>query len=148
MSSAEVFDTRGEDETRELGSRLGRQLHGGQCLALIGDLGSGKTRFVQGLAAGLGIDPADVSSPTFVLCHIYEGRLRLYHVDAYRLKDREEFENLGVLESLDEGAIVVIEWADKVAAALPDERIDVHFIETGEQTRQITIRQQSSTKAL
>ncbi len=126
-----------EAMTIELGRRMGAALQAGDCLALSGELGAGKTRFVQGLAQGLGIDPREVSSPTFVLCHVYQGRATLLHVDAYRLGSAHEFEELGILEQLATGAIVVIEWGERVAAALPPECLHVVLTETTPTEREV-----------
>lgn len=108
-------------------------------IALCGTLGAGKTRFVQGLAAAAGIDPATVTSPTFVLCQQYTGARRLYHLDAYRLHDADEFRELGTDELYDEPALTLIEWADKVEPALPDSYLLVRIEVTGETSRQIQL---------
>lgn len=115
-----------EAETRALARRLAAGLAGGEVLALIGDLGAGKTRFVQGLAEGLGIAPRDVSSPTFAIRHDHVGRLPLVHLDFYRLRDPDEIEWLGVLESAP-GAVLVIEWADRLPDTLPEDRLEIVF---------------------
>jgi tRNA threonylcarbamoyladenosine biosynthesis protein TsaE len=109
----------------------------GLLVGLDGELGSGKTRFVQGFAEGLGIDPGEVSSPTFVLCHIYPGRETLYHADAYRLNSIDEVADLGLSEAMAGGAIVVVEWADRIAAALPADRISIRLLEVSPAERRI-----------
>lgn len=113
------FISRNPDQTRRLGARLGAMLKTGDLVCLSGDLGSGKTTLVQGIAAGWGsLDK--VSSPSFVLVNVYrhpQGR-RLYHLDAYRLSDSAEAEDLDVLGMLENGAMVV-EWADRIRSALP-----------------------------
>jgi len=108
-------------------------------IALCGTLGAGKTRFVQGLAAAVGIEPAEVTSPTFVLCQQYVGTRRLYHLDAYRLHDADEFRELGTEELYQEPALTLIEWADKVEPALPDSYLLIQIEVTGEQSRQFHI---------
>lgn len=115
-----------EAETRALGRRLGERLAGGEVLSLIGELGAGKTRFVQGLAEGLGVEPTRVSSPTFAIRHDHSGRVALLHLDFYRLRDPEEVEWLGMLESPDD-AVIAVEWGDRLQDALPDDRLEIAF---------------------
>jgi tRNA threonylcarbamoyladenosine biosynthesis protein TsaE len=115
-----------ETETRALGRRLGERLMGGEVLALIGELGAGKTRFVQGLAEGLGVEPNRVSSPTFSIRHDHAGRVALLHLDFYRLHDPEEVEWLGMLETAD-NSVIAVEWADRLRAALPADRLEIVF---------------------
>lgn len=106
--------TRSAEETFELGRKVGEAISGRKLFLLSGDLGAGKTVFAKGLAAGLEIDPADVTSPSFTLVNSYEGRLRLYHIDLYRL-DAGACRELGLEEMFeDESAIVVIEWAERL----------------------------------
>jgi tRNA threonylcarbamoyladenosine biosynthesis protein TsaE len=128
-----------EEQTRSIGSRLGELLKPGLLVGLRGDLGAGKTRFVQGLARGLAIPDEEVSSPTFVLCHVYRGRLTLLHVDVYRLRTIDEFRDLAVDEALDSGAAVVVEWSDRVEPALPEDRIDVQLDDVGVDRRRLRI---------
>jgi tRNA threonylcarbamoyl adenosine modification protein YjeE len=104
-------ELRGEAATVALGTALGRVLERGDLVALDGDLGAGKTTLVRGLAAGVGADPQEVRSPTFVLAHIYRGgRISLGHLDAYRLGPGADLTPLGLDDLLDEGAVAV-EWA-------------------------------------
>ena len=106
--------THSEAETAAAGRELAAGLSAGSTVLLIGDLGAGKTAFVRGLAEGLGVSPADVSSPTFTIMQEYRGgRLPLYHVDLYRLDDPREIEDLG-LDELTANGILAIEWADKL----------------------------------
>ena len=118
-------------ETEALAFALAQKLSGGALLALDGPLGAGKTTFVRGLAAGLGLDPAVVSSPTFVICHEYgaaDGRPALVHIDAYRLSGVEELESFGFDELLaDRSVVIVIEWASRIAGALPAARTTVQL---------------------
>ena len=108
------FITHSPDETFALARGLGEQLKGGEVFLLEGELGAGKTVFAKGLAAGLGIDPADVTSPTFTLINVREGRLRIYHIDLYRL-DAGAHQGLGLDEIFDdEKAVTVIEWAERL----------------------------------
>ena len=107
------------EETFELGKRVAGELRRGDVLALCGDLGAGKTQFVKGLAAGLGIE-AEATSPTFTLIHEYQGgRLPLYHIDLYRLEQPEEALNIGLDEYLDGNGVTAIEWADKFEPLIP-----------------------------
>lgn len=107
-----------EAETAAAGQDLARRLEPGSVVLLSGDLGAGKTIFVKGLAAGLGIDPADVSSPTFTLVQEYRGgRLPLYHVDLYRLRSIE-VDDLGLDEMAWSGGVVAIEWPDRLPYAM------------------------------
>ncbi len=115
-----AIESRSPDETLELARRLGATLQGGEVVALEGDLGSGKTTFTKGLCLGLGVtDSRLVSSPTYVLEHVYEGRLRIHHYDAYRLQGSEELVGLGFRDHLSPESVLVIEWADRVLDALP-----------------------------
>jgi len=107
---------------------LGEVLRGGEVLALVGDLGSGKTTFTKGLCRGLGVkEPREVSSPTYVLEHVYEARVPVRHYDAYRLTSPEELAMLGFHDHLTGGEVLVVEWADRVLAALPEERLTVEL---------------------
>lgn len=115
-----------EDETRALGAALGAFLVAGDLVALDGELGAGKTRFVQGLAQALEVI-APVVSPTFVVVREYMGRLRLYHVDAYRLAGPAELEDLGWEDVVESAGVVVVEWASRIHAALPPAYMSVRL---------------------
>ena len=127
------FIMRSPDETFDLGRRIGEGLKTGAVLLLSGELGAGKTLFTKGLASGLGIDPDDVTSPSFTLINIHEGRLRLYHIDLYRL-DAQATGSLGLEEILEErGAVVVIEWAERLGYAPEGStRIDIEHVSDSE----------------
>ena len=114
-------------ETERLGRTLGRVLQGGEVIALEGELGVGKTALVRGVASGLNVRPASVSSPTFVLIHQYHGRLPLIHVDLYRLRTESEAENIGLHEYFDGLAVTAIEWADRLPTFLPNDRLEVRM---------------------
>ena len=107
-------------ETVELGRRIGQQLRGGEIIALIGPLGSGKTHLIKGIAAGAGAENSSrrVNSPTFVIVNEYAGRMDIYHIDAYRLNSISEFEMLGFDDFCYQQSVVLIEWADKIESAL------------------------------
>jgi tRNA threonylcarbamoyladenosine biosynthesis protein TsaE len=123
--------SRSAEQTRRVGMRLGTLLQTGDVVCLIGDLGAGKTTFVQGLAAGWGsLDP--VSSPTFVIVNLYRrlDKSQLYHFDAYRLSGPAEAADLD-LDAMFEGGALVVEWADNITEALPDERlwVNLHYVD-------------------
>jgi tRNA threonylcarbamoyladenosine biosynthesis protein TsaE len=121
------------EETFGIAMELGALLHGGETLALQGELGSGKTLFTKGLCAGLGVaDPRGVASPTYVLEHVYEGSVPIHHYDVYRLASSDEFLALGFEEHLGGSDIIVIEWADRVASVLPPDRLEVRLELRGE----------------
>lgn len=135
--SSQHFTTNSETETVELGKQLGTSLKPGSVVLLFGDLGAGKTTFVRGLATGLGIEPSEVSSPTFVLIQEYRGRVTLHHVDLYRIEGAA-VDDLGVEELANERAVVVIEWAERLPRPIPD-AIHVKLEDKGENVREIAI---------
>lgn len=128
-------DTNSPEETAGVGRRLGAVCPPGTLLALVGDLGAGKTRFVKGVAAGLEIPEDEVTSPTFVLMNLHPGRLRLAHFDLYRL-DAVDLPSLGFYDVRDDG-VVVMEWADKVDEKLLGDHVRVEFTLTGETSRRL-----------
>jgi tRNA threonylcarbamoyladenosine biosynthesis protein TsaE len=140
MTSAH-FTYRAADEaaTERLGQALADLLSEGSVVALDGPLGAGKTRLVQAIAAASGVDRRDVVSPTFVLMHEYLGRRPMIHLDAYRLRDADEFVQLGVEESFGGPNLVFIEWAQRVADCLPSERIEIAIRILPDEARQFEI---------
>jgi tRNA threonylcarbamoyladenosine biosynthesis protein TsaE len=134
-----TFTAADETDTARLGSALAAILPGGTVVGLSGTLGAGKTRLVQSIAYALGVDRRLVVSPTFVLVQEYHGRKTLYHIDAYRLRDEDEFLALGPEEYFESDGLTLIEWADRVPACLPRERVDIHIEVTGETERKFTI---------
>ncbi len=127
-------------ETESIAGELAGSLRGGECIALFGDLGAGKTQFTRGLVHALGGPAKAVSSPTFVLLNVYPGgRLKVYHLDAYRVCGSEDFESIGFTELLEQGGVVVVEWAERVSALLPANHISVTITAIGESSRQIDI---------
>ena len=120
---------------------MGRYLIGGLTVGLVGPLGSGKTLFVQGLAAGNAPEASpEVTSPTFTLIHEYRGRLVLYHLDVYRLKQAAELVHIGFDELARPDSVVVIEWADRVASLMPDDALWIEIDPTEATSRRITCR--------
>jgi tRNA threonylcarbamoyladenosine biosynthesis protein TsaE len=127
-------------QTESIAAKLAETLRAGECIALDGPLGAGKTQFVRGLAVGLGAPARAVSSPTFVLLNIYRGgRIPLFHLDAYRIAGPEDFEAIGFSELLEQNGVVVVEWATRVKDILPPKRINVTIEVTGKTDRQIVI---------
>lgn len=127
------------EQTAALARRLVRELAPGTVLALVGPLGAGKTAFVKGLAAGLGVPPREAVSPTFTLIHEHEGPVPLYHADLYRLTDPELVAELGLDDYAERGGILAIEWAERAGVFLPAAPITVTFRVTGIRSREITI---------
>ena len=130
-----------EAETHYLGSVLGSLLEAGQVIALIGDLGTGKTRWAQGIGQGLKV-PADetINSPTFTFINHYSGRLPFYHVDVYRLTNVEEAETLGLEDYFSSDGVCLIEWANQIQAILPSERLEISLTYLDETQRNVTIK--------
>jgi len=127
-------------QTESIAAEFAKTLVGGECIAVDGPLGAGKTQFVRGLAAALGANPRAVSSPTFVLLNVYQGgRLPVFHLDAYRVAGPRDFESIGFSELLDQNGLVVVEWANRVKEILPPNRINVTMEVTGKSDRRLTI---------
>jgi tRNA threonylcarbamoyladenosine biosynthesis protein TsaE len=137
-AAAEIVSTSAE-ATDAAGERLGQTLGSGAVVALTGELGAGKTCFVQGLVRGLGAT-VRATSPTFVLVNQYQGRVPIHHVDAYRTDSMTEMIDLGLLDLMDGEGVTIIEWADKLTPLLPPEAIRVHIAGVGDEPRRITIR--------
>ena len=137
-SREKAIVTRSEEDTEEVARELAATLQAGDVVLLSGNLGAGKTAFVRGLAAGLDIDPADVSSPTFTLVHEYGGgRLKLFHVDLYRL-DRAATGDLGLEEMGVADGVLAIEWPDRLTHALPRARtVTLEIVD--DSTRRVTL---------
>jgi tRNA threonylcarbamoyladenosine biosynthesis protein TsaE len=135
------FTTHSADETFELAYEIGERLTESAVFLLEGDLGAGKTVFAKGIAAGLDIDPAEVNSPTFTLVNVHEGRLRLYHLDLYRLEGEvAELYALGLDEMLSEAnAVVLIEWAERLGAFPIPNATRVQIVDAGDDARRIVM---------
>lgn len=134
------YHSRSVADTDRLGRLVGQCSQRGAIVALYGELGTGKTVFVRGVAAGLGAAPRAVSSPTFVLVHEYGGRWPLAHVDLYRLRDAAELEHVGLSDYLDGRAVVAIEWAEKAGPELPHDRLEIHLSYGGGLSRDILLK--------
>jgi tRNA threonylcarbamoyladenosine biosynthesis protein TsaE len=132
------IESRSPEETQKVGERLGACLGSGDVVACVGELGAGKTCFIQGLVRGLGVTEA-ATSPTFVLINHYAGRLPVYHLDAYRTESLTEILDLGVEEMLSGDGITVIEWAEKLLPLLPPRTIVVRISGLGDEPRQIVL---------
>lgn len=128
--------TNSTDETIKLGKKIGQHLKSGDVLGLIGDLGTGKTTLVKGIAAGLNINEQEVSSPSFTLIKEYRGKIPLYHFDLYRLDKVEDIALLGMDEYLFDDGACVIEWAEKMKMLLPD-YLQINLIVSGENKREL-----------
>jgi tRNA threonylcarbamoyl adenosine modification protein YjeE len=153
-ADAQTHESSSVAQTEAIAAGLAGTLRGGECIALYGDLGAGKTQFVRGLVRGLGGEARRVSSPTFVLLNVYESelparrRLTVYHLDAYRVAGAEDFEAIGFGELLEQrDAIVVVEWAERVAGLLPGggddddgKLIEVRIETLGKRRRRIEVR--------
>jgi tRNA threonylcarbamoyladenosine biosynthesis protein TsaE len=140
MSCALRFETRSDEETREAGRQIAAWLPVQAVVALVGDLGAGKTTLTQGIAEGRGAARAeDVSSPTFTLIHEYGEPVRVYHVDLYRLETAEQVRRLGLEDLFDQKALVLIEWGDKFPELLPENVFRITFASTGDEDRVIAV---------
>lgn len=136
------FETTSVEQTFNLGNQLGTSLKGGEILLLSGPLGAGKTIFVKGICSALGIAEAEVTSPSFTLVNPYEGRLRLYHLDLYRLDEGAGAAHAVDLDDLlaDDSAVIVIEWAERMGAyPLPENVWTIQILGDGGDPRLITI---------
>jgi tRNA threonylcarbamoyladenosine biosynthesis protein TsaE len=128
------------DDTRVLASELAALARPGDLILLAGDLGAGKTSFVQGFGRALGVEEP-ITSPTFVLVRTYEGLMPVTHVDVYRLEHLQELVDLGIAELLDQGGVTLIEWGDAVVAALPSDFLEIRLeLGDGDDERLLRLR--------
>ena len=144
MADVSAHNSHSVRETESLAADLARTLTGGEVIALYGDLGAGKTQFTRGLVIGLGGNGHDVSSPTFVLLNVYETpRLKIFHLDAYRVAGADDFDAIGFSELLEQSGVVVIEWPTRVEEVLPrgpgSKRINVRLETISAHGRRIRI---------
>jgi tRNA threonylcarbamoyladenosine biosynthesis protein TsaE len=135
-----AFEATDEAATDRFGAALAAALPTGAVVCLLGTLGAGKTRLVQAIAAARGVAREDVVSPTFVLLQQYEGDALMNHLDAYRVRDDDEFRAIGIEELFASDAITIIEWADRVAATLPDDRLQIEIEVTGPTSRRFVVK--------
>ena len=126
-------------ETEALGAKLSSRLKAGDVVALYGGLGMGKTAFVRGMAAGLGLDRTQVSSPTFALVNDYGGSPPLIHFDMYRISGWEDLYSTGFFDYMDAGTILAVEWSENIENALPEHSIRVSFSRLSDNQREIDI---------
>jgi len=147
MGGELVLVTASVEETRALGEAVAPLLSRGDVVALTGDLGAGKTAFVQGAAKGLGVTEA-VLSPSFTLVREYEGRLPVYHLDVYRLERLQDVLDLGFDEMLDAGHVMFIEWGDAIQALLPESALEVEITIENDSGRRIEITAPAESWAL
>ena len=135
-----TYYTSSDEETIKLGRRLGDALREGDAVALVGELGSGKTCFTKGVGLGLGISAnVIITSPSFSLVNEYEGRYTFFHMDGYRLESLSDFLAAGLDEYLYQEAVVVLEWADRWPEILPDWTVKVKITIVDDQSREITL---------
>jgi len=127
-------------QTEEIGSLLGSMLAKGDIIALCGELGTGKTTLVRGMARGIGLEEGEVASPSFTLVNEYEGPLRLFHIDLYRLADEKELIAIDYEEYLTADGVVVIEWADRLPQAIPADSLWITLRYLGTERREIVLR--------
>ena len=141
----ETFQTHCPKETQTIGQNIGETLKNGDVVALIGDLGAGKTCLTQGIARGIGIASHEVvNSPSYTLINEYAGKIPIYHIDLYRLQHHGDIVDLGLEEYLEGHGICVIEWADRMAELLPAHHIQITMTWTGESTRIIELQRNSA----
>ena len=133
--------TRSEEETAAVAEAMGAAFRGGEVVLLSGELGAGKTAFVRGLARGLGADPEEVASPTFVLLTAYEGRLVLHHADLYRLKGDGDEREIGLEELPGPGGVLAVEWADRLNEAPWPAPVRVRLDHAGDDVRRLVIEE-------
>lgn len=135
MRTKRDYHSADEETTDMIGSVIAKVLQPGTVIALVGNLGAGKTRLTQAICCAMNVDERDVNSPTFVLIQEYAGRLPLYHFDTYRLRDSDEFLELGADELLEGEGVCFVEWADKVADVLPKDLLRIEIEITGVSSR-------------
>lgn len=119
--------TRSAAETRRLGERLGRRLGDGDVVALVGELGAGKTQLARGICRGAGVPDGEVSSPTFAIVATYRGRIQVNHADLYRIGDEDELHATGFHDLVGRAGATVVEWADRLPGALPPDRLEIRL---------------------
>ena len=143
----DTFRTHSPEETQAIGQQIGETLNAGDVIALVGDLGAGKTCLTQGIARGIGIASHEVvNSPSYTLINEYAGEIPIYHIDLYRLEHRGEIVDLGLEEYLEGTGICVIEWADRMTNLLPANHIQITMKWVDESTRIIELRRNPASR--
>ncbi len=136
-----TWESTSVDETIRIAQAIAQHLSAGDCVGISGELGAGKTQLVRGIVQALGGEGRQVSSPTFVLLHMYETpRFPVFHIDAYRIHGSEELESIGFTELLKQQGLMLIEWPERVSGALPAKRFSIALTATGETSRRIEMR--------
>jgi tRNA threonylcarbamoyladenosine biosynthesis protein TsaE len=144
---ARILRSHSVAQTEAIATEVAAGLRGGECIALYGDLGAGKTQFARGIVGALGGDPLAVSSPTYVLLNVYHtSSLDVFHLDAYRVSGPEELEAIGFSELLGQGGLVIVEWAQRIASLLPPNHLAIRLTATAARTRQIEIDRASGNR--
>lgn len=126
------------EETIAFAQKVGALLKGGEVIAYKGSMGAGKTTFTRGLAIGMGL-PDEVTSPTFALVNEYRGELTLYHFDMYRIQSANDLETTGFYDYMSEKSVLAVEWSENIVQCLPKDVITITFVQTGEDSREITV---------
>jgi tRNA threonylcarbamoyladenosine biosynthesis protein TsaE len=137
-----IYHSKSPAGTFQLGKRIGKWLAGGSVIALIGELGSGKTLLTRGICAGMGLSTRYVNSPTFVFVNEYRGGpLTVYHMDLYRLENIEEGFGIGILDYLTKGeaGVIIVEWAEKILSLLPEDYLKIEFTVLSEKERNLAL---------
>lgn len=127
----QVFETYSYEETQNVAMEFAGRLNGGEFIAMYGDLGAGKTAFVQGIAKGLGVS-SHVTSPTFTIVNEYEGRLPLYHFDVYRIYDPDEMYEIGYDEYINGDGVCIVEWAELIEELFPEKYLKITILKDNE----------------
>lgn len=134
-------------ETTDIGVAIGKSILPGMLIGLVGSLGAGKTNLTQGIGEGIGTPRSNVVSPTFTICVPHHGRLKMLHLDAYRIKDGTEVDELGLDEELEDGSVVIVEWADLIESYLPEMDVVITIEATSQNQRRLQLDARTPTGA-
>ncbi len=143
-----IYESFSYEDTKEIAAKIAETFSGGEFVAMYGDLGAGKTAFVQGFAKSLGIE-SHITSPTFTIVNEYEGRLPLYHFDVYRISDPDEMYEIGYDEYVNSNGVCIVEWAELIEELFPDEYYKITILkdaEKGYDYRKIIIEKTGGNK--
>lgn len=138
MTQPEIYLSNNQEETEKIGADIAKKLCGGEFLAFYGDLGSGKTAFIRGMASVL-CPGVRVSSPTYAIVNVYKGNPSIFHFDMYRITDDEDLYSTGFYDYLDMGGVICAEWSENIPFAIPDEFIKISFEKLSDTERKITV---------